>query len=39
MHLHFTGAQPIGSLLLGGKHKPHRALACPIQVTIRAKTN
>ena len=30
MTIHITNAQSIGSLVFEGKHKPFRALACPL---------
>ena len=30
MTIHITNAQSIGSLIVEGKHKPFRALACPL---------
>ncbi len=30
MTIHITNAQSIGSLVVEGKHKPFRALACPL---------
>ena len=28
-------AEPMGTLILDGKHKPFRALACPLQSQIK----
>ena len=30
MTIHITNAQSIGSIVVEGKHKPFRALACPL---------
>ena len=30
MTIHITNAQPIGSFIVEGKHRPFRALACPL---------
>jgi len=30
MTIHITNAQSIGSLIVEGKHRPFRALACPL---------